>query len=170
MAIVLWIGIVITAQAFQATPREHAPAVVVGLLPGVAAWGALMLKNGLRAAGMGPAGGEPFDAEQLIDGFLGSRHLGARRLRARAGLHLHRDDPRRGDRRASSSGASRAPRVWCARRRGALRRSGSCTPTASLPPTPSSRSRRPGRWVIGYAAMAAIFLVARFVTVEGREH
>ena len=34
MAIVLWIGIVITAQAFQATPREHAPAVVVGLLPG----------------------------------------------------------------------------------------------------------------------------------------
>ena len=39
MAIVLWIGIVITAQAFQATPREHAPAVVVGLLPGVARLG-----------------------------------------------------------------------------------------------------------------------------------
>src|SRR6266702_6695026 len=42
MAIVLWIGIVITAQAFQATPREHAPAVVVGILPGLAAWGTLM--------------------------------------------------------------------------------------------------------------------------------
>ena len=57
MAIVLWIGIVITAQAFQATPRAHAPAVVVGLLPGVGAWGALMAKNGLRAAGLGgPAG------------------------------------------------------------------------------------------------------------------
>ena len=55
MAIVLWIGIVITAQAFQATPRAHAPAVVVGLLPGVAAWGALMAKNGLRAAGHGHA-------------------------------------------------------------------------------------------------------------------
>ena len=27
IAIVLWIGIVITAQAFQSTPREHAPAV-----------------------------------------------------------------------------------------------------------------------------------------------
>ena len=53
MAIVLWIGIVITAQAFTATPREHAPAVVVGLLPGVAAWGALMAKDGLRAAGYG---------------------------------------------------------------------------------------------------------------------
>jgi adenine/guanine/hypoxanthine permease len=53
MAIVLWIGIVIVAQAFSATPREHAPAVAIGLLPGIAAWGALMLKTGLRAAGMG---------------------------------------------------------------------------------------------------------------------
>ncbi len=51
MAIVLWIGIVITAQAFQATPQAHAPAVVMGLLPGVAAWGALMVKAGVRAAG-----------------------------------------------------------------------------------------------------------------------
>ena len=71
MAIVLWIGIVITAQAFQATPRAHAPAVVVGLLPGVAAWGALQLKNGLRAAGVGMPGGPPF-GEQLIAAFLGS--------------------------------------------------------------------------------------------------
>jgi adenine/guanine/hypoxanthine permease len=67
MAIVLWIGMVISAQAFQATPRAHAPAVVVGLLPGIAAWGALMAKNGLRAAGLGgPAG--PF-AETLIGEF-----------------------------------------------------------------------------------------------------
>jgi AGZA family xanthine/uracil permease-like MFS transporter len=53
MAIVLWIGLVITAQAFQVTPREHAPAVVLGILPGVAAWGAMMAKGGLRAAGLG---------------------------------------------------------------------------------------------------------------------
>lgn len=50
-AIVLWIGIVITAQAFQATPRKHAPAVVLGILPGVAAWGATMAKAGLRVGG-----------------------------------------------------------------------------------------------------------------------
>lgn len=50
MAIVLWIGIVITAQAFQATPREHAPAVVVGLLPAIAAWGSMQTKSGIRAA------------------------------------------------------------------------------------------------------------------------
>jgi AGZA family xanthine/uracil permease-like MFS transporter len=53
MAIVLWIGIVMVSQSFQATPRAHAPAVTVGLLPGVAAFGALLLKAGLRAAGMG---------------------------------------------------------------------------------------------------------------------
>jgi AGZA family xanthine/uracil permease-like MFS transporter len=60
MAIVIWIGIVITAQAFQATPHRHAPAVVIGLLPGVAAWGALLVKSAGRAAGVtsGPAWGE----------------------------------------------------------------------------------------------------------------
>jgi adenine/guanine/hypoxanthine permease len=67
MAIVLWIGMMIVAQAFQATPTAHAPAVVVGLLPGIGAWGALMAKNGLRAAGLGGAAG-PFN-ESLIGEF-----------------------------------------------------------------------------------------------------
>jgi AGZA family xanthine/uracil permease-like MFS transporter len=64
-AIVLWIGVVISAQAFAATPRAHAPAVVVGLLPGLAAWGALMAKSGLRAAGVGMPGGPPFSPALL---------------------------------------------------------------------------------------------------------
>src|SRR5215470_14229197 len=70
MAIVLWIGIVISAQAFQATPREHAPAVVVGLLPGIGAWAALIAKNGLKAAGMGTAA-RPF-TDALVGEFLKS--------------------------------------------------------------------------------------------------
>ncbi len=69
MAIVLWIGIVITAQAFTATPARHAPAVVLGLLPGVGAWGALMAKNGLRAAGYGTE--QPF-TEDLVGKFAAS--------------------------------------------------------------------------------------------------
>ncbi|MCA9041968.1 MAG: NCS2 family permease, partial [Planctomycetaceae bacterium] len=40
IAIVLWIGIIITAQAFQATPLQEAPAVAMGLFPAIAAWGA----------------------------------------------------------------------------------------------------------------------------------
>ncbi len=65
MAIVLWIGIVMTAQAFEATPRQHAPAVVLGLLPGLGAWGALMVKDGLRV------GGAPFSPD-LVDKFRAS--------------------------------------------------------------------------------------------------
>ncbi len=38
-SIVLWIGIVITAQAFAACSKEHAPAVAVGLFPAIVAWG-----------------------------------------------------------------------------------------------------------------------------------
>ena len=71
MAIVLWIGIVMAAQAFQATPRAHAPAVVVGLLPGLAAWGVYMAKSALHAAGLGVPGGRPF-SEELLAIFLRS--------------------------------------------------------------------------------------------------
>ena len=51
MAIVLWIGIVITAQAFQATPRSHAPAVALGLFPAIAAWGATVAFGAFVSAG-----------------------------------------------------------------------------------------------------------------------
>ncbi len=50
MAIVLWIGIIITAQAFEATPPEHSPAVAIGLFPAIAAWGLLILSQTLSAA------------------------------------------------------------------------------------------------------------------------
>ena len=64
MAIVLWIGIVIGAQAFQATPIKHAPAVIVGLLPGIAGWGAQLIKTSLRAAGLATAD-RPFTPDLL---------------------------------------------------------------------------------------------------------
>jgi len=67
MAIVLWIGIVISAQAFQAVPANHAPAVVVGLLPGIAAWGALVAKFGLQVGGLG-TDERPF-TPAILDGF-----------------------------------------------------------------------------------------------------
>lgn len=52
IAIVLWIGIVITAQAFQATPIRHAPAVAVGLFPAIAAWGATIALGAFISAGL----------------------------------------------------------------------------------------------------------------------
>jgi AGZA family xanthine/uracil permease-like MFS transporter len=71
MAIVLWIGIVMSAQAFQAVPAGQAPAVAIGLLPAIAAWGAALAKAGLRAAGVGTPGGVPF-SPALEEAFLAS--------------------------------------------------------------------------------------------------
>ncbi|MCB9854472.1 MAG: NCS2 family permease [Phycisphaerales bacterium] len=51
IAIVFWIGIVITAQAFQATPTRHAPAVAIGLFPAIAAWGATVVMGAYIASG-----------------------------------------------------------------------------------------------------------------------
>ncbi|MBN2723068.1 MAG: NCS2 family permease [Deltaproteobacteria bacterium] len=49
MAIVLWIGIIITAQAFQANKKSHASAVAIGLFPAIAAWGFLIVTQTLGA-------------------------------------------------------------------------------------------------------------------------
>jgi adenine/guanine/hypoxanthine permease len=55
IAIVLWIGVVIAAQAFQVTPRKHAPAVAIGLFPAIAAWGATLVWGAFLAAKLVPA-------------------------------------------------------------------------------------------------------------------
>jgi len=68
MAILVWIAVVITAQAFRATPAEHAPAVVIGMLPGIAAWGWFLVEmtfDGLRAKGWLPSAA---DLPAAIDG------------------------------------------------------------------------------------------------------
>ena len=49
--ILLYIGMLIGAQAFQATPKSHAPAVILALVPQVAGWGKLQIDNALGAAG-----------------------------------------------------------------------------------------------------------------------
>jgi AGZA family xanthine/uracil permease-like MFS transporter len=77
MAIVLWIGIVITAQAFQANKPEHAPAVALGLFPAIAGWGVLIMTQTLAAAG-----------NLQHDLGLADRVLGAPDAFVAAGLHL----------------------------------------------------------------------------------
>lgn len=71
-AILLWIGVVIAAQAFRDTPHHHGPAVVVGLIPAIAAWGLLMLENGLRAAGtdIGTVGLHKLAAQFPVHGMI----------------------------------------------------------------------------------------------------
>jgi AGZA family xanthine/uracil permease-like MFS transporter len=52
LAILLWIGIIITAQAFQAVPKRHALAVAFGLIPSLAAWAFYLVEQTAHAAGV----------------------------------------------------------------------------------------------------------------------
>ena len=53
--ILLYIGLLIGAQAFQAVPRIHAVAVVIAILPNLASWAAGLIDNSLAAAGTSAA-------------------------------------------------------------------------------------------------------------------
>jgi AGZA family xanthine/uracil permease-like MFS transporter len=167
MAIVLWIGIVITAQAFQTTPRAHAPAVVVGLLPGVAGWGALQLKNGLRAAGVGMPGGPPF-GEDLIPAFLASDTWAHGAFALDQGFIL-------------SAMILSAATVAVIERRFALAAAW-CGVAAALAAAGLLHSYRfvasdtvvaiapAWPWAAAYGLMAAVFLSARWLTRPGEDH
>jgi len=51
LPILLYIGMLIGAQAFQESPHKHAPAVVLAIVPTIAAWGTTQINNALAAAG-----------------------------------------------------------------------------------------------------------------------
>ncbi|MDO8343995.1 MAG: hypothetical protein Q7T48_12395 [Cellvibrio sp.] len=53
--ILLYIGMLIGSQAFQETPKSHAPAIIVALIPHLAAWGKLQIDTVLGAAGTNAA-------------------------------------------------------------------------------------------------------------------
>jgi AGZA family xanthine/uracil permease-like MFS transporter len=59
LPILLYIGLVIGAQAFTASPARHAPAVVLAIIPNIAAWGQLQVDGALGAAGV--------SADKVID-------------------------------------------------------------------------------------------------------
>jgi AGZA family xanthine/uracil permease-like MFS transporter len=52
LGILLWVGIVITGQAFSDTPTKHSLAVAVGLIPCLAGWAALIVETVVRVSGM----------------------------------------------------------------------------------------------------------------------
>ncbi len=55
LPILLYIGMLIGAQAFQETPKSHAPAVVLALVPHLAAWAKTLIDGALGAAGTNAA-------------------------------------------------------------------------------------------------------------------
>lgn len=67
LGILLWIGLVITAQAFQASPPPHALAVAAGLIPALAAWLLVQIETALRVAGT--------DLVSTVDRFAPNLHI-----------------------------------------------------------------------------------------------
>jgi adenine/guanine/hypoxanthine permease len=57
LAIIVWIGLIITVQAFEVTPKAHWPAVVLGMTPVILAWTTFCIKNAMRIAGFGSTPG-----------------------------------------------------------------------------------------------------------------
>ena len=55
LPILLYIGMLIGSQAFQETPRSHAPAIILAMIPQIAAWGKTMIDGALGAAGTNAA-------------------------------------------------------------------------------------------------------------------
>jgi AGZA family xanthine/uracil permease-like MFS transporter len=53
--ILLYIGMLIGSQAFQETPKAHAPAIILALVPNIAAWGKNLIDGALGAAGTNAA-------------------------------------------------------------------------------------------------------------------
>jgi len=55
LPILLYIGLVIGAQAFETTPPRHAPAVILAMLPNIASWAQNQIDGALAAAGTSAA-------------------------------------------------------------------------------------------------------------------
>ena len=106
LPILLYIGLVIGAQAFQASPSNHAPAVVLAIIPNIAEWAKTADRR--RAAAL-PA---PRPPQVGLDKLAGTgvvyHGMAAARRRLGAGRHGARRDGRVHHRQASSSSAA----VW----------------------------------------------------------
>ena len=142
LPILLYIGMLIGSQAFQETPRSHAPAIILAMIPQIAAWGKTMIDGALGAAGTSAAAvgfdklgatGVLYKGLQTLGGgatlagivlgavtvFIIERQLEKAAAFALAGsdLDVLRPDPRRGSRhRAVARGGAELSR----RRRNAL--------------------------------------------------
>ncbi|GAA3222166.1 hypothetical protein GCM10017691_07900 [Pseudonocardia petroleophila] len=66
--ILLYIGLLIGAQAFQEVPKRHAIAVVFAIIPNIASWAGGLMTNAVGAAGSTPAevGEEAFTNAGLV--------------------------------------------------------------------------------------------------------
>lgn len=71
LGILLWIGLIITAQAFQEVPKQHALAVGLGIVPALASWALVLVETSLRVAGSSLFAAAPsFKGDLYIHGVI----------------------------------------------------------------------------------------------------
>jgi AGZA family xanthine/uracil permease-like MFS transporter len=68
LAIIIWIGFIITIQAFETTPQRHWPAVIMGMVPVILAWVTFSMVTAARIGGAGSPTGPAF-GPRLLSGF-----------------------------------------------------------------------------------------------------
>ncbi|MGE9290354.1 MAG: NCS2 family permease [Puniceicoccales bacterium] len=82
MAILIWIGLTIASQAFEAVPRKHIPAVTIGFVPALAAYTLLTMQRTWGSLGFGaggaslPADYTAFDQQGLYAGGIFALNAG----------------------------------------------------------------------------------------------
>ncbi|MCC7491536.1 MAG: hypothetical protein IT204_04275 [Fimbriimonadaceae bacterium] len=164
MVIVVWIGLVMTAQAFAATPRHHAPAVVVGLLPGLGAYAAFVMKCSLRAAGFGvdrPLG-QAIELALQREGLFASGAFALEQGFIFTATCLAAATVGVIERRFGLAA------LWCGLA-ALLSLTGLMHGYQYLPGDTVLKLGPAGPWAAGYALMALIFLLARWLTVPTDE-
>ncbi|MCE0483841.1 MAG: hypothetical protein LV479_06355 [Methylacidiphilales bacterium] len=73
LGILLWIGLIITAQAFQEVPKAHAPAVAIGFIPSLAVWSLQIIQTTLQKASPGytlQQAAASFSPELFVSGMI----------------------------------------------------------------------------------------------------
>lgn len=66
LPILLYIAMLIGSQAFQETPRSHAPAIILSLVPHLAAWAITLINGALAASGTVVAALNPTQLDELV--------------------------------------------------------------------------------------------------------
>src|SRR5208283_4359867 len=68
LAIIVWIGFIITIQAFESTPQRHWPAVIMGMVPVILAWVTFSMMTAVRVGAAGSAEGT-LSGARILSGF-----------------------------------------------------------------------------------------------------
>lgn len=171
MPILIWVGVVMCAQNFQIAERRHMPAVVLGLVPAIAAFISLVVKHTLSVAGS--FADKSFYDPEVISAFVNVRSFYAEGMIALGQGYIYTCMIIAAIMYYVIEHRFHAAAAWCLV--GIFLTvigfthayeviSGDIIGALSLPVPVWNK------WATGYLIMAAIFVIAPLVTVQGERN